>query len=92
MFQTAWIYVNPNDWMIKEVQCLLKDRNIAFRSGDGAQYSAGRANLKRGIREIKAPYKRKVKDYVQSNNTNQVWQEIQLITSNSIQQPLSCCR
>ena len=35
--------------MTREVQQLLKERKTAFRSGDGALYSAARANLKRGI-------------------------------------------
>jgi len=48
------IHPNQKPWMTKEVRALLKGRNIAFRSGDSAQYSAARANLKRGIRDAKA--------------------------------------
>lgn len=38
------------EWEMGEVEILLKERNAAFRSGDGAQYCAARANLRRGIR------------------------------------------
>ncbi len=52
-----------------------------FRSGDWAQYSAERANLKRGIREAKAANRRKKEDHLSSNNTRQAWQGVQHITS-----------
>ena len=39
------------------------------------------ANLKRGIREAKAAYKKKIEDHLKSNNTRQVWQGVQHITS-----------
>ncbi|KAK1895337.1 Dynamin-3 [Dissostichus eleginoides] len=60
--------------MTKEVRALLKGRNLAFRSGDSAQYSAARANLKRGIRDAKAAYKRKIEDHFTNNDPRRVWQ------------------
>ncbi|KAJ8358421.1 hypothetical protein AAFF_G00440060, partial [Aldrovandia affinis] len=67
--------------MSKEVRILLKDRNTAFRSGDRALYSAARANLKRGIRDAKAAYKRKIGDHFTNNDPRWVWQGIQHITN-----------
>ncbi|KAJ8386074.1 hypothetical protein AAFF_G00177630 [Aldrovandia affinis] len=67
--------------MSKEVRTLLKDHNTAFRSGDRALYSAARANLKRGIRDAKAAYKRKIGDHFTNNNPRRVWQGIQHITN-----------
>ena len=75
------IYPNRKPWMTKEVQCLLKDRDTAFKKGDQALYSIARANLKRGIRKAKADYKSKIEDCLQSNNTRKVWQGIQHITN-----------
>ena len=49
------VYPDRKPWMTKEVQCLLKDRDTAFKKGDQALYSTARANLKRGIR--KAAYR-----------------------------------
>ncbi|XP_039616695.1 uncharacterized protein LOC120533797 [Polypterus senegalus] len=66
--------------MIREVQSLLKARNTTFRCGDGAFYTIARANLKRGVREAKAAYRRRIKDHLRSNNTRQVWQGVQHIT------------
>lgn len=60
---------------------LLKERNVAFGSSDGAQYSAARTNLRRAIREAKTPYKRKIEDHLSSNYTRQVWQGLQHISS-----------
>lgn len=67
--------------MTKEVQCLLRARDSAFRSGDGAIYSAARANLKRGIQAAKADYRKKIEDCLQSNDSRQVWQGVQHLTS-----------
>ncbi|KAJ8408169.1 hypothetical protein AAFF_G00263970 [Aldrovandia affinis] len=55
------VYPNQKPWMTKEVQSLLRIRNTTFRFGDGAQYSAAKANLKRGIRKAKTAYKPKSK-------------------------------
>uniref|UniRef100_A0A669E0D3 Reverse transcriptase domain-containing protein n=1 Tax=Oreochromis niloticus TaxID=8128 RepID=A0A669E0D3_ORENI len=67
--------------MTKEVQVLLKQRDAAFRSGDGVQYSAARSELKRGIREAKAAYKRRIEDHFSTNNSRQVWQGVQHLTN-----------
>ncbi|KAK0140101.1 hypothetical protein N1851_022987 [Merluccius polli] len=67
------IYPNRKPWMTKAVQCLLKDRDTAFKKGDKALYSAARANLKRGIRRAKADYKNKIEDCLQSNDSRKVW-------------------
>ncbi|KAG7482628.1 hypothetical protein JOB18_026150 [Solea senegalensis] len=56
------IYPNRKPWMTEEVQSLLTARNTGFRSGDKVLYSAAKANLKRGIREAKVAYRRKIED------------------------------
>ncbi|KAJ8391337.1 hypothetical protein AAFF_G00091240 [Aldrovandia affinis] len=76
-----WVYPNQKPWMTKEVQSLLRIRNTTFRFGDRAQYSAAKANLKRGIRKAKTAYTKKIEDHFTSNNIRQVWQGIQHITS-----------
>ena len=58
-----------------------EEEHTAFRSGDGVLYSAARANLKRGIREAKAAYRRRIEDCLQSNDSRQVWQGVQHITN-----------
>lgn len=75
------VYSNQKPWMTKEVQVLLKQRDAAFRSGDGVQYSAARSELKRGIREAKAAYKRRIEDHFSTNNSRQVWQGVQHLTN-----------
>ena len=74
-------YQNQKPWMTKDVQTLLKERDTAFRSGDVVHYSAARTCLKRGIREAKTAYKRKIEDHFSSNNSRQVWQGVQHITN-----------
>ena len=66
------VYQNQKPWMTKDVQTLLKERDTAFRSGDEVHYSAARICLKRGIREAKTAYKRKIEDHFSSNNSRQV--------------------
>ncbi|XP_040904784.1 NACHT, LRR and PYD domains-containing protein 12-like, partial [Toxotes jaculatrix] len=51
--------------------------NSSFRSGDRAWYRAARTDLKRGIKEGKVDYKRKIEDHLSANNPRQVWQGIQ---------------
>lgn len=45
-----WVDPNKKPWMTKEVQCLLRERNAAFKAGDEELYNVARANLKRGIK------------------------------------------
>ena len=75
------VYQNQKPWMTKDVQTLLKERDTAFKSGDEAHYSAARTCLKRGIREAKTAYKRKIEDHFSSNNSRQLWQGVQHITN-----------
>ncbi|KAK3532180.1 hypothetical protein QTP86_009198 [Hemibagrus guttatus] len=67
------VYSNQKPWMTRE----LRERNTAFRSGNRAHYSAARANLKRGIKEVKLDYMRRIKDHLDINNSRQVWQGVQ---------------
>ncbi len=75
------VYPNTKPWMTKKVLHLLRERDIAFRSGDRALYSAARADLKRGIREAKDAQRRRIEDCFQSNNPRQVWQGVQHMTN-----------
>ncbi|KAK3512114.1 hypothetical protein QTP70_031148, partial [Hemibagrus guttatus] len=61
----------------QEVKRLLRERNTAFRFGNQAHYSTARANLKRGIREAKLNYRRRIENHLDSNNSRQVWQGVQ---------------
>ncbi|KAI7804208.1 putative RNA-directed DNA polymerase from mobile element jockey-like [Triplophysa rosa] len=67
--------------MTKRVLRLLRERDITFRSGDRALYSAARADLKRGIRDAKAAQRRRIEDCFQSNNPRQVWKGVQHMTN-----------
>ncbi|KAJ8355349.1 hypothetical protein AAFF_G00063530 [Aldrovandia affinis] len=58
----------------------MKACDTAFRSGDGALYRAARAELKGGIKNAKADYKKRIEDHL-SATARQVWQGIQNITN-----------
>ncbi|KAI4887106.1 hypothetical protein NFI96_003143 [Prochilodus magdalenae] len=75
------VYPNQKPWLTKEVRILLNERNAAFRSGDRALYSAARTNLKRGIKEAKTTYKRKIEDHFNNSDPQQVWRGIQPLTN-----------
>jgi len=67
--------------MYWKLQRLLKERNIDFRSVDRSLYTAAQANLRRGIREAKSDYRRRIEDHLGSNNSRQVWQGVQHLTN-----------
>ncbi len=75
------VFPNQKPWMTSEVHTLLRARDMAFNSGDRALYSAARANLKRGIKNAKLAYKRRIEEHFTGNNTRQVWQGVQHITN-----------
>lgn len=58
------IFPNNKPWMNKEVQLLLRARNMAFRSGDSQQYNVARSEMKRGIRDAKAAYMRRIEELI----------------------------
>lgn len=77
-------YSNQKPWITREVRQLLKERNIAFRSGNRDHCTTARSNLKRGIREAKGDYRRRIEDHLESNTSRQVWQGIQQLTNYKI--------
>lgn len=64
------VFPKQKPWMTKEVQILLRTRDPTFRSGDRTRYS----NLKKGIRETKWDYKRRIKDYLADRDPRRAWQ------------------
>ncbi len=67
--------------MMEEVRILIRDRNIAYRSGDRAQYCMVRANLKRGIKVAKKLYKQKIEGHFFDRDLRRAWQGIQHMTN-----------
>lgn len=51
-----------------EVQLLLEEKNIAFRSGNKAHHSTARDNLKRSISKAKSDNRRKIEDHLISKD------------------------
>ncbi len=75
------IFPNQKPWMMGEVRMLIRDRNIAYRSGDRAQYCMVRANLKRGIKVAKKLYKQKIEGHFFDRDLRRAWQGIQHMTN-----------
>lgn len=72
-------YLNNKPWMNRDVKLLLRERDIAFRSGNKDLYSSARSNLKRGI---KAAYGRKIEGHFDdARDPRRVWQGIQHLTN-----------
>lgn len=70
------IYPNKKPWKTKAVQNLLRERNTAFRSGDGVLYRTARGRLKKSFREANI---RRTEVCFQSNTFRQVWQGVRYI-------------
>jgi len=51
--KTVRTFPNQKPWFDKRVRFLLKERNVAFKSGDAQAYSNARRELKKGIKEEK---------------------------------------
>lgn len=56
------MFPNSKPWRTKNLKLLLNAHNSAFRSSDMQQYSAARMNLKKGIRDAKAAYRRRIEN------------------------------
>ena len=67
--------------MNRDVKLLLKDRDTAFRSGNNELYNTARSNLKKGIKEAKAAYGRKIEGHFSEGDPRRLWQGIQHLTS-----------
>lgn len=80
LIRNIWIYPNQRPWMASQVQALLRARNAAFRSGDQAQCSVIRADLRGGIKDLKVTNRRTVEDHLADNISHQVWQGLKQLT------------
>ncbi len=78
--KTITTHANQKPWMTAEVCGLLKTRDEAFRSGDKAALKTARANLSRGIKNVKRSYAQKIKWSLQTAETWSLWQANQTIT------------
>lgn len=54
------VFPNQKPWMTKVVWRLVRKQNGAFRNGDMIVSSVTRTYLKRGIKEAKLAYERKI--------------------------------
>uniref|UniRef100_A0A670JPL4 Reverse transcriptase domain-containing protein n=1 Tax=Podarcis muralis TaxID=64176 RepID=A0A670JPL4_PODMU len=88
---TKQIRVFPNNkpWLNRDVYLLLKARNAAFHSGDAQQYREARAKLKKGIRNAKAMYCRRIEKHFESSDPRRVWQGLRQITGQNIKNELA---
>ena len=66
---------------IKEVQTLFRAHNSAFRTRDRALYSTARADLRRGIKQAKVSYKKKIEGCLMDSHPGQMWRGIQALTN-----------
>ncbi|XP_034081183.1 uncharacterized protein LOC117552071 [Gymnodraco acuticeps] len=74
------VHPNKKPWMTGDVQHLVRERDIAFRTGERKLYSTARTDLKRGIKRAKMDYKGKIEDCFRVNDSRRVWQGVQLQT------------
>lgn len=70
-------YQNNKPWMNREVKLLLNKCDKAFRSRDMELCRTARSNLKTGIKEAKAAYRRKIEGHFNEGDPRRVWQGIQ---------------
>uniref|UniRef100_A0A8C6LAW8 Reverse transcriptase domain-containing protein n=1 Tax=Nothobranchius furzeri TaxID=105023 RepID=A0A8C6LAW8_NOTFU len=74
------IYPNCKPWMTSKVRVLLKARNAAYASGDQAKYWRARTDLKKGMKEAKMSYTKKLSQHLSASNPRRVWEGLRHIT------------
>ena len=74
------IFPNQKPWFTNGVRVLPRARDTAFRSGDREAYSRARAALKRGIKNAKEQYNKRIEDNFRDNNSRTMWQGIRNLT------------
>lgn len=67
--------------MTSEVWIPLKNRNSTFRSGVKALYIVARPELRKGMKNAKLAYKRKIEDHFTVNDPRKMWQGTNHITN-----------
>ena len=71
---------NHKPWMNGAVTGLLKARDAAFHSGDAEAYRTTRSILRKGIREAKHHYTKRIEEHFNSSDSRRVWQGIRTVT------------
>lgn len=63
---------NHKPWMNGAVTGLLKARDAAFHSGDAEAYRTARSSLRKGIREAKHRYTKRIEEHFNSSDSRRV--------------------
>jgi len=77
------VFPNQKPWMTSQLPSPLKARDAAFRSGDRALCSVARADLKKGVKNAKVNYNKRIESHLTSNRPWEVCQGLQSITNYS---------
>jgi len=70
-------YQNNKPWLNREVKLLSRNRDKAFKE----LYSNARSKLKKGIKDAKVAYRRKIEEHFDEGDPRRVWQGIQHLTN-----------
>ncbi len=77
VIKTVKMWANQKPWLAGEMCALLRARDAAFRSGNSVAYRITRNNLRKGIREVKGLYgKRLGKHLTAKKDTQRLWQGV----------------
>ena len=78
--RTVHIFSYNTLWINPEIKALHKEKNRAFRWGNGEELKAVQKELRKKIRERKNSYRRKMKDQLQQRNVNGVFKSLKTIS------------
>ena len=79
--KTVKSYGNDKPWFTKDIKMKLKKKHAAFKSEDKSNYKQARYVAEKAVKEAKLKYKRKIEENFASQNSRELWQQLQQITN-----------
>lgn len=74
------LYPNEKPWINSDIRQRLKERTIAFRSGDGEHYKRARYELRSAIKAAKRRYRDRLEQDYSSHDSRRMWKGLRVIT------------
>lgn len=79
--RTIRVLPNQKPWFNADVRIKIKNRSIAFKTGDIMEYKYARYELQKSIRAAKRAYAQRLENCYRENNSRRMWQGIQSVTN-----------
>ncbi|XDV41036.1 hypothetical protein PO909_009977 [Leuciscus waleckii] len=79
--RTVRIFPNQKRWFNGDIRLKIKQRQVAFKAGNGEEYKKARYDLRKRVKVAKKAYSQKLESHYMQNDTRSMWQGIQSVTN-----------